>query len=188
MNDQTVTVISAQNADSNVKPFNINRGLSCASPRRLHPPSQSSGQHCSSRIVYQMRTANDEPRSVLEKSNYKLYYISSTVTDRTVRNDNPHTVILHTSIKEPHFIDTAIPNSHSLHSAITQKLHKYTDLTEDLTIIWQLKTTYVTPPVLSTVGTIPNKLYRSLKQLNLLPAVCIVLQKALTFRHRASSI
>jgi hypothetical protein len=58
LKDQNVTAISAHNADSNVKPFNIHRCMSCTSPRRLHPTSLSSGQHCSSRIVYQMGIVN----------------------------------------------------------------------------------------------------------------------------------
>ena len=35
-------------------------------------------------------------------------------------------------IKEAYSIDVAIPNSHNLHSTITEKLQKYTDLKEDL--------------------------------------------------------
>jgi hypothetical protein len=38
-------------------------------------------------------------------------------------------------------------------------------LTEELTTKWQLLTTYIMPPVMSTVGLIPNKLYKSLKLL-----------------------
>jgi hypothetical protein len=58
LKDQNATAIYAHNADSNVKPFNIHRCMSCTSPRRLQPTSLSSGQHCSSRIVYQMGTVN----------------------------------------------------------------------------------------------------------------------------------
>jgi len=58
LSDQNVTAKCAQNADSTVKPYNINRCMSCASPRRLQPTSLSSGRHCSSRIVCQMSTVN----------------------------------------------------------------------------------------------------------------------------------
>jgi hypothetical protein len=102
-----------------------------------------------------------EPQSVLQKSNYELYCIRSKITDRTVHNDKPHTFMLDTTIKKPYLIDTAIPNSHSLHSTIIEKLHKYTDLTEELKRMWQLQKPYTVPPVLSTVGIIPNKLYKS---------------------------
>ena len=60
-----------------------------------------------------------ELQSVLEKSNYKLYYIRSIMTDRTVHNDKPHTVICARTIKKPYLIDTAIPNSHSLYRSST---------------------------------------------------------------------
>ena len=71
-----------------------------------------------------------------------------------------------------------MPNSHNLHSTITQKLLKYTDLKEELFRIWRLKTTYVLPLVLPTTGIIPNKLHESLKPLNLLSALYILIQKA----------
>jgi hypothetical protein len=52
--------------------------MSCTSSGRLHPSSQSSSQHCPSRIGYQMWTVKgatsaiikDEPQSVLENANY----------------------------------------------------------------------------------------------------------------------
>jgi hypothetical protein len=63
---------------------------------------------------------------------------------------------------------TAMPDSHNLHSTIAQKLLKYTNLKEELFRICRLPTT----------GVIPNKLHESLKPLNLLPALYIVIQKA----------
>ena len=76
--------------------------------------------------------------------------------------------ILGKIIKEAHLIDVEIPNSHNLHSTVTEKLRKYTDWKEDFTRIWQLKMVYIISSVLSTTGNIPNKLHGSLKLLNLL--------------------
>jgi hypothetical protein len=76
-----------------------------------------------------------EPQSILEKSKYKLYYDMSIITDRTNHNNR-----LDKTIKEAYLIVVAIPNSHSLHSTITEKLQKYTDLKEELIRIWQLTT------------------------------------------------
>jgi hypothetical protein len=56
---------------------------------------------------------------------------------------------------------------------VTDKLQKYTDLKDDLTRIWQLKTPCIIPPVLSTKGAIPNKLHESLKLLNFRPDLFI---------------
>ena len=60
--------------------------------------------------------------------------------------------------KQTYSIDAAIPNSHNLHSTITEKLQKYTDLKEELIRIRRLKTTnIVLLLVLSTVDiTIKN--------------------------------
>ena len=55
-----------------------------------------------------------------------------------------------------HSIDVAIPNTRNLHSTISEKLQKCTDLKEELVKTRQLNTTYVIPPVLSTGGVTPN--------------------------------
>jgi hypothetical protein len=68
--------------------------------------------------------------------------------------------------------------SHNPRITITEKLQKYTDLTEELTRIWQLPTACTVPPVQFTAGIIPNKLHDSLKLLDLLPALCIAMEKA----------
>jgi hypothetical protein len=45
-------------------------------------------------------------------------------TDRTVQN-RPDIDTLEKKMKEAYAIDVAIPNSHNLHSTITEKLKKY---------------------------------------------------------------
>jgi len=50
-------------------------------------------------------------------------------------------------------------NSHNLHCTFTEKLQKYTDLTEEFVRISQLKTAHVMPLILSTVVILPNKLH-----------------------------
>jgi hypothetical protein len=77
-----------------------------------------------------------------------------------------------------HSIDVAFPNSHNLNSTIAEKLRMYTDLKEELIRMWQLKTTYILPLVLSTMGIIPNKFNKNLELLNLHPSVYTQIQKA----------
>jgi len=126
------------------------------------------------------------PQSVLGNSNNKLYYDRYIITDRPVYNNRLDRVILDKPSKKharTHIhthTHTTMPNSHNLPSTITQKLLKYTDLKEDRFRIWQLNTTYVLPSVLPTTGIIPNKLHEGLKPLNLLPALYILIQKAVT--------
>jgi hypothetical protein len=79
------------------------------------------------------------------------------------------------TIKQAYLTDAATPNSHILHSTLTKKLHKPTDLKEEVIRIWQLTTAY------TTISTIHNgyiKLHISLKLLNLHPASYILMQKA----------
>ena len=71
----------------------------------------------------------------------------------------------------------AIRNSDNLHSNITLKWQKYIDLEEELIRIRQSKMFCLIPPVLSATGISANKLKESLKQLNLRPALYILMQK-----------
>jgi len=81
--------------------------------------------------------------------------------------------ILDKTIKATHSVDAAIPNSHKLHSTVTGKLQKYTDLKEELMRIQQLKTTCIIPLGLSKTHIISNKLHESLNQLNFRPVLYI---------------
>jgi len=63
-----------------------------------------------------------EQPSALENSNYQLYPDRSMTTVRTIHSSRPVIVILDKAIKEACLIDVAIPNSHNLHSPITEKL------------------------------------------------------------------
>jgi hypothetical protein len=115
---------------------------------------------------------------IIRHKKYKLYYDMSKITDRTLQNIRLDIVILNKTIKEECLIDTTISNSHNLHSTNTKKLQKYTALKEGHIRIRQPQTAYIIPPVLSTMGIIPNKLHRSLKLINLHHALYIPKQKA----------
>jgi len=78
------------------------------------------------------------------------------MTDRTFHNNRQDKVILNKAIKEAYSIDVAVPNNHSLHSTITEKLQKYKDSKEKLTRRWQLKTPCIIPTAISTAGIIRN--------------------------------
>jgi hypothetical protein len=70
---------------------------------------------------------------VLENSDYKIYYDSSIIIDKTVHNSRPDTVIVDKTIEEAYLIDLAIASSsHNLHSTTTEKLQKCTDLKEEV--------------------------------------------------------
>jgi hypothetical protein len=67
---------------------------------------------------------------MLQNSTYKLYSDRSMLTDWTSHTNTQDILILDKTIKEEYLTDAAIPTSHSFHSIITEKLHKYTDLKE----------------------------------------------------------
>jgi len=60
---------------------------------------------------------------------HKLYYDRFIITDQNVHNNRPDTIMFDKTIKQ---IDAATPNSHILNSTLTEKLHKSTDLKEEL--------------------------------------------------------
>jgi hypothetical protein len=64
--------------------------------------------------------------------------------------------VLYKTTKAAHSVDAAIPNSHNLHSTVTERLQQYTDLRGQLTGIQQLKMVHTVPLVLSTEGIISN--------------------------------
>jgi len=68
----------------------------------------------------------------------------------------PDTVLFDRTTKEAHSMSVAIPNSLNLHSTNTDRLQKYTHLKEQLIRIWQMKTAYILPLVLSTEGIVPD--------------------------------
>jgi hypothetical protein len=129
---------------------------------------------------------SDIMRKVLQSETWRLrggdhrWFNRSTGVKRPVTRDNEiiATTIIISMLQYAYLVDVAIPNSHNLHSTITEKLQNYTDLTERLVRIWQLKTAYIMPLVLSTTGIIPNKLHESLKLLNLRPVLHILMLKA----------
>ena len=81
------------------------------------------------------------------------------------------------TIKVAHSIDAATSNSHNLHHTMTRKPQKCAGLKENLLIIWQPKTTYITPLVLPTTGAALNRLHDSLKLISLRPALYVTMQK-----------
>ena len=59
------------------------------------------------------------------RTNYKLYYVRSTITCQTIHNNTPDIIILDKTIKGAYSVHIPIPNRHNLHSTITEKLQEY---------------------------------------------------------------
>jgi hypothetical protein len=52
--------------------------------------------------------------------------------DQNIHNNRPDRVICDKTIKQAYLTDAATLNSHILHSTLTEKLHKPTDLKEEV--------------------------------------------------------
>jgi hypothetical protein len=128
-------LISAENAKRIINYSMYNLCILCTSIKWLHPSSHSSSQRCPSELAIKcglpkkpiMQFYKYESQFVLENSTYKLHNDRS-ITDRTIHNNTEDIVIFNKTIKEGHLTHVAIPNSHNLHSTITEMLPKYRDL------------------------------------------------------------
>lgn len=71
--------------------------------------------------------------NLLESPSYNLHYARSIIIDRIIHNNRPDVVIFDKTIKETYLIDTTVLNSHNLHSTVTEKLQKHTEVKQEHT-------------------------------------------------------
>jgi predicted nucleic acid-binding protein len=119
---------------------------------------------------------------MLENSNYKLYCDRSIIIDWPVHNNRLNIAIFDKAIKEAHLTDVAIPNSHNLHSTITERLQecrKSVESKRDNNMA--INNTFIISLVPNTMHITQHKLHRSMKLLTLYPALYILVQKAVIF-------
>ncbi|KAL0838863.1 hypothetical protein ABMA28_016889 [Loxostege sticticalis] len=108
------------------------------------------------------------PKAVLE----------TILTDKTIYCNRPDITLLDKTHKIAYLIDVAVPNTHNIKKAITDKIHKYSELKEEIIRIWNLDKVYIVPLVLSSTGVIPKHLHHSIKLLDLPQNAYITMQKA----------
>ena len=63
-----------------------------------------------------------------QNTNCRLNCDRSITADRNVHSNRPHTVISDKTISVAYLADVAMPNIHTLHSTVTERLQKYADL------------------------------------------------------------
>jgi len=80
--------------------------------------------------------------------------------------------------KNTFLIDIAVPNTHNLVKAITDKQNKYQEPANEICAVWKQKAAQVIPIVISSTEVIPKSLSQSLTRLNLRPNTYIQLQKS----------
>jgi len=116
--------------------------------------------------------------NVLEDDSFKLYWNRSIITDKTIPANRPDITFTNKKTKTTYLIDIAVPNTHNLAKAITERQRKYQELANELCAMWKQNTAQVVPIVISSAGVIPKSLSQSLKRLNLHPNTYIQVQKS----------
>jgi hypothetical protein len=114
---------------------------------------------------------------VLENDNFKLYWNSSIITDKTIPFNRPDITLTNKRTKNTFLIDIAIPNTHNFTKTITEKQKKYQELANEIRVMWKQDAVQMVPIVISATGIIPKSLSQSLKRLNLHPNTYIQMQK-----------
>lgn len=119
-----------------------------------------------------------KPQTVLESTEFKLYWDRTIITDKTVHFNRPDLTLLDKNNKTVYLIDIAIPNTHNLTSTHTEKITKYTDLAIEIKTQWHVQSVKTVPIIISSTGVIPLTLHTSLKSLDIPRPTFILLQKA----------
>jgi len=118
------------------------------------------------------------PANVLGNENFKLFWNRNILTDKTVTFNRPDVTFMNKKTKNTFLIDIAVPNTHNLAKAITDRQNKYQELANEICAMWKQKAAKLIPTVISSTGVIPKSLSQSLTTLNLHPNTYIQLQKS----------
>ena len=69
---------------------------------------------------------------VLENENFKLYWIHSILTDKTITFNRPNITFMNKKTKNTFLVDTAVPNTHNIAKTIADKQNKYQELANEV--------------------------------------------------------
>ena len=75
--------------------------------------------------------------NVLENENFKLYWNSIILTDRTITFNRPDITFMNKKTKNTFLIDIAVPNTHTLAKTIIDKQNKYQELANEICAMWK---------------------------------------------------
>ena len=83
------------------------------------------------------------PANVLENENFKLYWIRSLLTNKTIYFNRPNITFMHKRTKNAFLIHIVVPNTHNLAKTITGKQNKYQVLVNEICAMWKQKAAQV---------------------------------------------
>ncbi|XP_031334544.1 uncharacterized protein LOC116164497 [Photinus pyralis] len=118
------------------------------------------------------------PEPVHENKNYKIYWDRSIITDKIITNNRPDIVTIDKIHRITTLIDIAHPLDHNIQKTIAEKIRKYTDLSEEIKMMWKMEKVLILPIIISVTGLIPSELYTEFKKHNLPIQVIIDMQKS----------
>ena len=108
------------------------------------------------------------PNVVTETDDGKvaIYWDKPIKTDRKVSYSRPDVVMIGRGENTWYIVDFAIPKDHHVKEKEEEKIDKYMDLAAEVRRQFRVKTVIV-PIVLGALGTVPEKLSKSLKKLEI---------------------
>lgn len=118
------------------------------------------------------------PYPVLENTDYRLYWDTTIITDKTVAANRPDIVLINKKSKIAYLIDIAHPLDTNLEKTEREKINKYYDLSQEIKSINRLTSVYIIPIVISATGLITKKLPVYLKQINISNDTVVLMQKS----------
>lgn len=119
------------------------------------------------------------PDSVLESSNYKLYYDREIITDKTIHHNRPDITFVDKRQKIGYLIDITIPQTANLQTAHAEKITKYTELAAEVKALWHLQKVHIIPLVISCTGVVPNNIHKNLELIQMPKYTFKMMQKSI---------
>nr|CAH7716666.1 unnamed protein product [Callosobruchus chinensis] len=125
---------------------------------------------------------NYTPTSVLENSQYKLYWDVEIHTDKTVPANKPDIVFQSKADKVTYLIDIAIPSDKNIQNIYAGKISEYTDLAIEIKRLWKQNKVIIVPFIISVSGLTPNTFTPHLQQLGLDGKLHKIFQKSVILK------
>ena len=108
----------------------------------------------------------DEPESVLESEDYKIFWNFSIQTDHVIGSPIPDLVVVDKKERSCKVIDLEVPGGIRTVEKKKDKVEKYQDLGRGLQKIWNVKVKII-PLVSGSLGAIPKQFGNRLKQIGI---------------------
>ena len=107
------------------------------------------------------------PQTVLENTEYKLYWDQTIYTDKTIIANRPDIVLMNKRERTTYLIDIAIPSDTNIQQKYNEKIQKYTDLAIEIQRIWNQQKVQIIPLIVSATGITPSSFTQNLTTLDL---------------------